>query len=150
MSYNMRVLPLPDDDIQRIAMNPRVLEQSAMADAATELYDQWREIDYILGGQSFLLRGDVVLKQSANEPAHAILSKRVPQLASELERITDGEIRERLSPERMAEAGRRVPAYHNVDSMLRDILPAIYGLRTAVARAAAEQRGLVIWRYEWL
>lgn len=146
----MRVLPVRDDEIAAIASDPRLLDGAAMAESATELYDSWRNIDYLLGGKSFLLAGDVELKHSISEPAHAIRSSGMPALAAQLDAISDGDVRERLGADVMRAAGMRVSQYHNVDNMLRDILPAMHGLRTAVVRAVADKLGLVIWRYEWL
>ncbi len=150
MSINMRVLPVRDDEIAAIAADPRLLDGDAMAESATELYDSWRNIDYLLGGNSFLLAGDVEVKDSINEPAHAIRSNSIPALAAQLDAISDGDIRKRLGADVMRAAGMRVSQYHNVDNMLRDILPAIHRLRTAVVRAVADKFGLVIWRYEWM
>lgn len=150
MSINMRILPVRDEEIERIAAEPRKLDDAANTAAATELYDNWREIDYLLGGQSFLLVGDVVVKHSVDEPAHGVRSNHMPAIVALLDSISDGDVRERLSAESMRAAGVEVSRYHNVDNMLRDIAPAMYRLRTAIARAAAENCGLVIWRYEWL
>lgn len=150
MSINMKVLPVSDDEIARVAVDPRKLDDSAYTSAAADLYEHWREIDYLLGGNSFLVTGDVVVKSSINEPAHAVRSERVPALVAHLDSISDGDVRERLSAERMRAAGLHVSRFHNVDNKLRDIAPAMYELRAAVARAAAEHHGLVVWRFEWL
>ena len=150
MSINVRVLPVSDEQFAKLAADPSRLARDEMTDPAAELYDNWRNLDYLLGGQSFLVTGDVQLKDSTNEPAHAIRSARVPALAAQLDGLSDGDIRDRLGAEAMRSAGMRVSQYHTVDNMLRDILPAMHQLRTAVVRAAAEERGLVVWRYEWV
>lgn len=148
MSINMRVLPIRDEQIDELAANPSRLAHDEMIDPAAELYDTWKNLDYLLGGQSFLVAGDVQLKHSANEPAHAIRSLRVPALAAQLDGLSDGDIRDRLGSEAMRSAGMRVSQYHSVDNLLRDILPAMHQLRTVVVRAAADGSGLAVWRYE--
>jgi len=148
MSINMRVLPIRDEQIAELAAEPGRFARDEMIDPAAELYDNWRNIDYLLGGQSFLVEGDVQLKHSPNEPAHAIRSARVPALAAQLDQLSDGEIRDRLGAEVMRSAGMRVSQYHSVDNLLRDVMPAMYQLRTAVVRAAADGSGLAVWRYE--
>lgn len=150
MSINMKVLPLLAGDIERVAADPKSLDDSSFIDGAANLYDNWRDIDYILGSPSFLTSGDVVIRDSRDEPAHAIRSERVPELAALLESISDSDVRERLSAERMRAAGIHVSRFHNVDNKLRDVAPAMHELRAVVARAVAENRGLLVWRYEWL
>ncbi len=150
MSINMKVLPMSDEDMDLLAADPQRLSDEKLTEGAAKLYDNWREIDYLLGGGSFLMSGDVLVKDSRDEPAYAIKSDRVPALAALLDSISDGDVRQRLDAERMRAAGVHVSRFHNVDNMLRDIAPAMNELRSAVARAAAEKRGLLIWRFEWL
>lgn len=146
----MRVLPIRDEQIAELAAHPARLASDEMVDPAAELYDTWKNLDYLLGGQSFLVAGDVQLKHSSDEPAHAIRSSAVPALAAQLDGLFDGDIRDRLGAEAMRAAGMRVSLHHNVDNLLRDILPAMYQLRTAVVRAATDGAGLVVWRYDGL
>src|SRR4051812_10519941 len=117
MSINMRVLPVRDEQIAELAADPSQLARDEMVEPAAELYDNWKNLDYLLGGQSFLVTGDVQLKQSTNEPAHAIRSIRVPELVAQLDGLSDGDIRDRLGAEAMRSAGMRVSQYHNVDNL---------------------------------
>ncbi len=146
----MKILPVYDEEIDRVVADPRRLDETKFTDEARDLYDNWREIDYLLGSHSFLMVGDILVKEGGDEPAHAIRSDHIPALATLLDSISDGDVRDRLSAERMRAAGLHVSRFHNVENMLRDIAPAMYKLRSAVARAAAEKRGLLVWRYEWL
>jgi hypothetical protein len=151
MSINMKVLPISDDDVASIAVDPKRLEDPSVTSDAAELYDHWREIDFVLGGQSFIMKGDIVLHESKSEPIHAIRSNNVPSLEAALSAISGNELRQRLDPVRMRAAGLWVPEYPQyVDKLFTDLSSALNGLRGVVASAAAQGKGLVVWRHEGL
>jgi hypothetical protein len=151
MAINMRVLSIRDDEVASVAADPKCLDHQPLKHDVAELHDHWREVDYVLGGQSFIMKGDTVIKQSKNEPIHAIRSSNVPSLAAALNALSGNELRHRLDPVRMREAGLWVPEYPGyIERLLPPVSTALDKLRELVQSAASQGKGLIVQRYEWL
>jgi hypothetical protein len=149
MTINMRVMSASDEEIAVIAANPKRLDHQYDLSQVAELYVHWRVLDYLLGGQSFLVKGDTVLKESKNEPVHVIRTAGLPTIADALQSASESEVRTKLDPARMRAAGLWVPEYPQyANEILPAILAALGELRDVVARASRDAKGLVVWRYE--
>ena len=154
MSVNMRVFSVGDDGIRAsVEDRKRVrdwLWNPAEEDGA-ELWNRWREIDYVLGLHSPITSGDTAIEEGGSEPIHAIQSSRVPSFADALHAISDEVLRERLDPSQMRDAGLWVPVYPQyVDNIFSELAKAFHELRDVAARAADRGNGLIFCRYESL
>lgn len=151
MSINMRVMAVSDADIASFTADPTKLDLPSIVVEAAELNEHWREIDYILGGQSFLLAGDAMVRQSRSEPAHVIHASKVPSLATTVGSLSESQIRNRLDPVAMRAAGLWVPdSARYIDNIVPTIVTEVESLRRVVVNAAETGKALVVWRSEGL
>ena len=152
MGINMKVFSLPDEEINASVMDPKRitarLDYPSAVDAV-ELWNQWRAVDFVLGQQSFVMKGDITIEDAGWEGTHAIGSASVPSLAQKLRTLSDAAVRERLDPVDMRAAGVWVAEYPGaVDEIFPEILSAFHKLRDLAIRAEAQGNGLVFCRYE--
>ncbi len=152
MGINMKVFSLPDEEIRASIADPKRiaarLEYPSAVDAA-ELWNQWRAVDFVVGPQSSVMKGDITIEDAGWEGTHAIHSASVASFAQKLGALSDAAVRERLDPVEMRAAGVWVAEYPGaVDEIFPEILSAFHKLRDLARRAEAQGNGLVFCRYE--
>jgi hypothetical protein len=154
MGINMKVFATTDKEIRARATDPkRVTDRLGVPSetATAELWNQWRELDFVVGPQSSITMGDTVIEDGGCEGIHAIYSASVPAFAAALRALSNENLRERLNAESMRAAGLWLADYPGaVDEVFPEVLSAFHALRALVLRAEADGNGLIFCRYEAL
>ena len=142
----MKVVAATDAEIRAAVGDPsRVLAMFRGNDSAP-LWDMWQTLDFLLGGDTPILRGDIAIADS--DPVHGLFSDHVKPFADSLREVTEATLRGNFDSDKMRAAGmfRVLPEY--AEQTCHEAWTYFVDLRALIDRAVASGSGLVFCRYE--
>jgi hypothetical protein len=141
MGISMTVYPISDDEIEALTNAPSQLSPwLRLQKESAKVFDAWDLLDFILGGSSILVVGDVYFHSSGT--THAVRSGRTREAGGSFAALTADAFRERADPAKMKAAGLWM------NESPSGLWTYFTGLRDLVERAAARGQGLLFDRDE--
>ncbi len=161
MGISMSIYTVTDVQISEFAEDPTRVDEFALRSwwrGECYLADFWHGVHFLLTGRaeeaelplSALKTGDAIYT-NASDPAHAIFSSTTKALASQVQTLSEADLRKNFDLEAMSESVYPIRPWlfpELAESTFSELTFYFERLRGIAIRAAEEGKGLLFRRYE--